>query len=238
MDTTNIFTLFSAVPSELRLMIWKYALPAHVIVDFIPILGTGDVLMPAGEPCLVRPIPSRDSSQIAQVCQEARRVIWGPYNKNGFAAGTALSPFYNANFFDFSTTTFYLNNGTFSHHCVSALAPEPIAIHVKRLAIEWSNYGDLIWTCKRLTVFPNLQQLIILVPPNLNLRTPPRVCAAITALDLYLQGKIYPIVDPLRAGSHLRDEVDKFVRFQCPHLSQKWPTIKAVLVPDLDLSLT
>lgn len=213
-------------------MIWEFALPNYVIVDFIPISGTGGFLMAAGELSPVRPILSMDNSRIAQACKEAWRVIWGPYSKINFAAGTADSPFHNADWFDFSKTTFYLNHGPFSHYCVSSLTPEPISTHVKRLAIDWSNYGELIGTCKRLTVFPNLQQLVILVPPSLNPRIAPRTRPAITVLDLYLQGKICHIADPDEAGSHLRDEVEKFVRFQCPHLGPKWPTIEAVLVPN------
>ncbi|OBT73956.1 hypothetical protein VF21_07439 [Pseudogymnoascus sp. 05NY08] len=188
--------------------------------------------MAAGELSPVRPVLTMENLRISHACKEAWRVIWGPYPKIKFATGTEDSPYHNADWFDFSKTTFYLSHGPFSLYCVSALTPKHISTHVKRLAIDWSNYGALIGTCKRFTLFPNLQQLVILVPPHLNPRIAPPARAAITVLDLYLQGKICHIVDPNQAGSHLRDEVEKFVRFQCPHLGPKWPMIEAVLVPN------
>ena len=49
MDSSNCFTLFPALPTELRWKIWDYAMSAHFIVDFVPKLDAGDFPVAAGE---------------------------------------------------------------------------------------------------------------------------------------------------------------------------------------------
>lgn len=213
-------------------MIWEYALSDHVIVDFIP-QDPRELLAASGEPPPVRPVLSINHSRIAQTCKEAWRVMERSRHRVEFAARTAESPRYYADWIDFSKTTFFLNHGNFSFCCVSALAPEPISTHVRSLAIVWSSYRDIIETCKRLTVFQTLQQLVILIPPELGLRIHPRFRAAITVLDLYLRGKTCQVDDRLAAGSHLRSLLEEFLLYQCPNLGPEWPTIEVVIVPDL-----
>ncbi|KFZ06728.1 hypothetical protein V501_07115 [Pseudogymnoascus sp. VKM F-4519 (FW-2642)] len=232
MDNSIRFTLFQDLPTELRFKIWEYALPSHVIVDFIPKPGSGELLMAAGELHSVRPVLSMDHSHIARACKEAWQVMKRPYHRVEFAAGTAESPYYYADWIDFSKTTFYVEYGLFSSYCVRALTPEPISTHVQTVAVPWSNYGELIRTCKSFSVFQTLQRIIILVPPNLNRRLPPSFRDAMTILDHYLQGKINQISDPEKAGSHLRDEVKKFVRYHFAEHGLQCPAIEAVFVPD------
>lgn len=189
--------------------------------------------MAAGELVPVRPTLSMDNSGIAQACKEAWRVVKRSHHRIEFAATTAQSPHHYTILVDFSKTTFFLNHGNFSFHCISAMTPDPISTHVRSLAIVWSSYRDIIDTCKRLTLFRTLQQLVILIPPELGLRIHPRVRAAITTLDLYLQGKVCQVCDPLAAGSQLRALVEEFLLHQCPNLGPEWPTIEVVIVPGL-----
>ncbi|OBT64604.1 hypothetical protein VE03_06382 [Pseudogymnoascus sp. 23342-1-I1] len=233
MDTGDCFALFSTLPTELRWKIWGFAMSAHFVVDFIPKLDALDFPVATGELHPVRPILSMDNSRISQACKEAWRLIQGPYRKIELAGRPPYSRYHYVDHIDFSRTTFYLHYGKFSFNCIDTMVPEPISAHVKMVAIPWSNYGELISTCKRLILFPALQRIVILVPPDLNPRLPPPFCATMTMLDLYLQGKIYQILDPHEAGSHLRDEVDKFVQYYFAEHGLQCPAVEAVFVPDL-----
>lgn len=176
----------------------------------------------------LRPILSVDNSRISRACKEAWLVIQGPYRKLELTVSYRY-----VDFIHFSRTTFYLNHGKFSLACVSALTPGPISTHVRSLAVAWCTYRDIIEVLKRITVFQALEQLIILIPLKLEVGVPPNPRATMTVLDLYLQGKIPQLKNPHEIGSHLRLQLKEFMKGQCPQLGPKWPTIEAVLVPDL-----
>ncbi|KFY36118.1 hypothetical protein V494_05300 [Pseudogymnoascus sp. VKM F-4513 (FW-928)] len=234
MNTSSRFTLFQALTTELRFKIWEYALPDHVIVDFIPKSGTEEFIMAVGELNSVRPVLPTYQSHIARTCKEAWHVMKGPRHRSEFAAASEESTYYLAGWLDISRTTFFLGHGEFSFYCIDALAPKPISAQVRSLAVVWSSYRDVIETCKRLTVFQTIQQLVILIPPELGLRIQPRLRAAFTVLDLYLQGKICQVDDPFAAGSHLKSLVEEFLLHQCTNLGPKWPTVEVVIVQDLE----
>ncbi|KFZ13506.1 hypothetical protein V502_06587 [Pseudogymnoascus sp. VKM F-4520 (FW-2644)] len=231
MDASNCFTLFPALPTELRWKIWDYALSAHFIVDFVPKLDAGDFPVAAGELHPVRPVLSMDNSRISQACKEAWRIIRGPYRKIELAGGAAQSSNYYADWVDFSRTTFYLNHGEFSFYCIESLTPEPISGHVKSVAMAWFTYRDLVMTSRRLTVFPALQRLVLLIPLHQKPHTPPPFRDAMTALDLYLQGKIPKVEDRDLLASHTREELEKSLQYDYSELGRKCPTVEAVLVP-------
>lgn len=169
-----------------------------------------------------------DNLRISRACKEAWLVIQGPYRKLELAASYRY-----VDFIDFSRTTFYLNHGKFSLACVSALTPGPISTHVRSLAVAWRTYRDIVEVLKRITVFQALEQLIILIPSKLEVGVPPNPCATMTVLNLYLQGKNPQLKDPHEIGSHIRLQLEEFMKGQCLQLGPKWPSIEAVLVPDL-----
>ncbi|KFZ06727.1 hypothetical protein V501_07114 [Pseudogymnoascus sp. VKM F-4519 (FW-2642)] len=233
MDTRACFTLFPALPTELRWKIWGHALTSHYIVDFIPKLTAQEVFIDGVEPPSMGPILSMDNSRISQACKESWLVIQEPYRKLELTACTMHALYRYTDFIDFSRSTFYLNHGKSSLNCVSALAPAPISIYVKSLAVAWYTYRDIIEVLKQITMFQALQQLVILIPEKLEVGVPPDFRATMTVLDLYLGGKkSCQVKNPLGAGSQIRLLLHEFMEGQCPQLGPKWPTIEVVLVPD------
>ncbi|KAF2769766.1 hypothetical protein EJ03DRAFT_88087 [Teratosphaeria nubilosa] len=136
MDTTARFSLFSALPIELRLLIWEEALlVTNVLTMADTTRSSGDApIQPSGR-LLVGPTPGH----IGMVCREARRQLIHSFVTISVPGLRGLFRHCGAqNWLDLDRTVFYFGSGREARTVISDLDDSQIS----RVRLAAFHYGD------------------------------------------------------------------------------------------------
>jgi hypothetical protein len=228
MPTNDYFPQFSALPTELRLKIWRNALSEPIVAGFSPRLHSARLPQ-----ILEWPILSTDHSCVAQACKEAWQVMRSAHQRVEFSVITITSrPFKVAAWIDFSDTSFYIGHGRLSYFHIRSMTPQPISTRVEEVIMGWSNDRELVETCKRLVVFQALRRLVILITPRRDLGIPERFVT--TALDLQdmksqISGQSSITDAPSLDTKHLRSLFEDFIKPHVRKPGQRLPVVEIVI---------
>lgn len=212
---------FSALPGELRLKIWEYALSTRCVVAFVSGPGSG----PPQQDDTRLLAQSVDLSIISQSCKEARCVYEKIRCRMMFSGSEELKvP--SSMWLECSETVFYLGNGAAMEAVLNLLGSRPVCDHIEHVAVGWSTYRDLITLCKRIPMFPQLQTFTILTPAAQGVRPLTSNDCEITRLAASLFGHIEESSASEFDTDYLEAIIKDFLSPEFLKWSRKTPQVK------------
>lgn len=217
----DCFPQFSALPTELRLMIWQHAYEGLVVAGFSCTMSGA----PPGEQFL-----SSDYFPIARSCKEAWRAFKSFHDCCVFDIKTEPVSGVIA-WLDLSNIVFYLGRGQQTLDVLPILLYGPLVDCIYKIAFGWLSFRDLRETCKRLVGFSALETVFIL--DHQILGQSPQRRSVTSALDLnemslQIRGKSRSFETSRDATQLLKQRAKQFLAKAFKNIDRESPRIEIV----------